>query len=139
MQRNIFALWAATATLPAFGEPAAAAPAVGVTGMLQVLLGLGAVLVAIFVAAWLARRLYRGPMLTGGQLRVLGGVSMGSRERVVLLQVGEKQLLVGVAPGRVQTLHVLDEPLQAAVLPAGPGGQFATQLGQALRRARPTE
>jgi flagellar protein FliO/FliZ len=36
---------------------------------------------------------------------------LGTRERAVLLQVGDQQLVVGVAPGRVQTLHVLDKPL----------------------------
>lgn len=138
MQPRYLVFAAAGVSLPALGEPASA-PTIGAAGMLQVLLGLGAVLVAIFVAAWVARRLYRGPMLSGGQLQVLGGVSMGSRERVVLLQVGEKQLLLGVAPGRVQTLHVLEEPLQATAAPSGPGGQFAVHLGQALRRSRPAE
>ncbi len=40
-----------------------------------------------------------------------------SEERVVLVQVGKQQLLIGVAPGRVSTLHVLDEPVtpQASV------------------------
>jgi len=30
------------------------------------------------------------------------------REKVVLLQVGKKQLLLGVTPGRIDTLHVLE-------------------------------
>jgi len=29
----------------------------------------------------------------------------------VLIEVGGKHLLLGVAPGRVNTLHVFDEPL----------------------------
>lgn len=44
-------------------------------------------------------------------LRVLGAVRVGAREKVVLLQVGEQQLLVGVAAGGVNTLHVLTEPV----------------------------
>ena len=43
-----------------------------------------------------------------------------------LVQVGNKQLLLGVAPGRVSTLHVLDEPVTTqttnnAVTPAADG------------------
>ena len=40
---------------------------------------------------------------------VLGGVSLGSREKAVLLTVDGRRLLVGVAPGRVQTLLVLND------------------------------
>jgi len=40
---------------------------------------------------------------------VIGGVSLGPRERAVLLQVGGTRLLVGVAPGQVRMLHLLDQ------------------------------
>ncbi|MEG7523045.1 MAG: flagellar biosynthetic protein FliO [Chromatiales bacterium] len=40
---------------------------------------------------------------------VLGGTSVGPRERVVVVKVDDIRLLLGVAPGRVQTLHVLDQ------------------------------
>ena len=77
----------------------------------QVLLGLLAVIAAIGASAWVGRRVLRVSAGAGGHLRLLGGLSLGPRERVVLIQAGETQLLVGVAPGRVQTLHVLAEPL----------------------------
>ncbi len=83
--------------------------------LLQMSLGLVAVLVAIVGMAWLARRFGRFQSPAGGILRILGGLSLGPRERVVLLQVGNVQLLVGVAPGRIQTLHVLGSaPASAA-------------------------
>jgi flagellar protein FliO/FliZ len=43
-----------------------------------------------------------------GLVTLLGGVSVGPRERVVLLQVDDARLVVGVAPGQVRTLHVMD-------------------------------
>lgn len=111
-------------------------------GLVQVIFGLIAVLALLLVSAWLLKR-YGGrlPGAGGGgggaALRVLGGVSLGARERAVLLQVGDKQLLVGVAPGRVQTLCVLDAP----VIPPGPAehhsvlapGGFAERLAAMLR------
>ena len=45
-----------------------------------------------------------------GDMRVISSAGVSQRERAVLLQVGEQQLLVGVAPGNVRTLHVFDEP-----------------------------
>jgi flagellar protein FliO/FliZ len=44
-------------------------------------------------------------------MKVLGGISVGQRERLVLVQIGSKQLLVGVAPGSVNHVMVFDEPL----------------------------
>jgi flagellar protein FliO/FliZ len=108
---------------------------VNMTSLWQLTLGMVLVLGLIISIAWLLKRSGRFQMAAGGGLRVLGGLSMGARERVVLLQVGETQLLVGVAPGRVQTLHVLDKPLesvhQAAAVPV-----FAEQLGRFLNKEK---
>ena len=104
------------------------------TSLWQLTLGMLLVLGLMLGIAWLLKRTGRFQMAAGGGLRILGGLSMGARERVVLLQVGETQLLLGVAPGRVQTLHVLDEPLQSArgAAPGLPG--FADQLGRILKK-----
>ncbi len=100
----VFVPWPATALA---ADPSA------VGGIAQTLLGLIAVLAAIVGVAWLLRRV--GSLPTGAQsvIRVLGGASMGARERVVLVQVGETQMLLGVAPGRVQALHVFAQPVVA--------------------------
>jgi len=79
--------------------------------LIQTTLGLLVVLGVIAVAAWAFKRFGHFQSGMQGKLKVVGGISLGSRERVVLLQVGDKQLVVGVAPGKIQTLHVLDEPL----------------------------
>lgn len=101
----------------------------------QLTLGMMLVLGLILAIAWLLKRTGRFQAAAGGGLRILGGLSMGSRERVILLQVGSTQLLVGVAPGRVQTLHVLGQPLDnPSVVDDGPGKSFGEQLGKLLNR-----
>ena len=80
--------------------------------LVQVLGGLGVVLAMVMVLAWLAKRVTHSRMSGTHGLRLLGGLSVGAKERIVLVQVGDTQLLVGVAPGSLQTLHVLDEPIQ---------------------------
>lgn len=117
-----------------------AAPGVDTAALVRLVVGLGVVLLLILALGWVMRRTGRFAGPASGQLRVIGGVSVGSRERVVLVQVGEQQLLVGVAPGRVQTLHVLDKPLEgqsgATGRPTGPDSQghpFAQRLRQMMQ------
>jgi flagellar protein FliO/FliZ len=79
----------------------------------RVLGGLLLVLAAIGTCAWLLRR--TGAVhTTGSPVRVLGGASLGPRERVVLVRVGATEILLGVAPGRVQRLLVLPVARNAA-------------------------
>jgi flagellar protein FliO/FliZ len=94
------------------------------------------VLALIAGIAWVLKRTGRFQMGAGGGLRILGGLSMGARERVVLLQVGETQLLVGVAPGRLQTLHVLEHPLPGTANPAQNSPGFPDQLGRLLKKEK---
>jgi len=132
----------APATLAAATDPAAAPAATGASiqeplamnNLLQLTLGMLAVLGLIMAIAWLLKRSGRFQVGSGGGLRILGGLSMGARERVVLLQVGETQLLVGVAPGRVQTLHVLEQPLEENESVAGAG--FSAQLASLLNKGK---
>jgi flagellar protein FliO/FliZ len=79
------------------------APAAGLT---QVTLSLLLVLAAVFVAAWLVRRV-RGLQRTrpGEGLAVLGEIAVGPRERVVLVDVAGRRVLIGVAPGSVRALQ----------------------------------
>jgi flagellar protein FliO/FliZ len=78
----------------------------------QLVIGLFIVLLCIVVLAWFAKKMNRFHSAADGSLKVIGGLSMGSRERIVLLQVGEEQLLLGVSPGRISKLHVLGTPLE---------------------------
>lgn len=102
-------------------------------------LGLLVVLSVFFLCVWGVRKL--SGLSVGGaeKMRVIGGLSLGLREKVILLQVGRKQLILGVTPGRIETLHVLegDDCLikeETVSAPAETG--FAQKLRQAIK-ARP--
>jgi len=113
-------------------------PPLAVENILQVALSLFAVVVLIGVIAWFFRRFGRMNSAICGELRVVGGISIGQRERVVVIQVGEEQLLVGVTPGRVQTLHVLTKNIaeQSATSTAG-HETFAVRLAAAMHKKAP--
>ena len=116
-----------------FASPAlAAAPAdVDAGGLLRVCLSLGVVIALILGAGWVLRRLQGGGVRAGRNLRCLESIAIGMKERVVLVQAGEKQLLIGVAPGNVRTLHVFDEPIAVATPNAvSPATAFKTVLAQ---------
>jgi len=76
--------------------------------MLNWLVGLLLVLGIFFLCVWSMRKVNGLVVNNADKMRVVGGLSLGMREKVVLLQVGKKQLLLGVTPGRIDTLHVLE-------------------------------
>jgi flagellar protein FliO/FliZ len=80
--------------------------------IMQLILGLLVVVLCILALAWFAKKMNRFQSVTDGSFKIIGGISMGARERVVLLQVGEEQLLVGVSPGRINMLHALNNPVE---------------------------
>ncbi len=93
---------------PRAAEPVATSPT---AGLVQVTLSLLLVLAAVFAAAWAVRRLKGFGRLAPGAIEVIADVALGPKERAVLVQVGKQQLLLGVASGSVNTLHVLSEPI----------------------------
>lgn len=125
-------------SLPAFAASNAVPPPPATTSLaslLQVLLGLGLVLGAIAATAWLLRRLAPGQVSASGSLRVVGGVAVGPKERVVLVDVGETRLVLGVAPGRVSTLHQMPRPTaEASPSPETVAESFALRLRGLLNK-----
>ena len=80
--------------------------------LLKVAGGLLMVIAAILASAWVYRRYGNVTPISNDALRVIGGISMGQKERVVLMQVGEEQILLGVSPGRIERLHVLENNIE---------------------------
>jgi flagellar protein FliO/FliZ len=126
----------ATSPIAHGADAPAAGGAVSVVGLLQVIVALAVVLAAIAVFAWLLRRWMPGTAAAGGLLRIVGGVMIGPRERLVLVEVGDTWLLVGVAANNVSLVHSMPRPAGAPApsMPAAHG--FARALRQALAGKR---
>ncbi|MBF8758338.1 MULTISPECIES: flagellar biosynthetic protein FliO [Pseudomonas] len=111
----------------------AAAPAAATPGSLggqlaQMVFGLLLVVGLIFALAWLLRRM-QGATPRGGQvIDIVGSRTIGPRDRLLLVQVGKEQILIGHSPGNIEALHVLAEPVEvpASARPATP--EFAQRL-----------
>lgn len=89
---------------PAYTPPPAA---INAGSLMQVTLSLLLVLAAIVTVAWLLKRMNLAQQGTGNFLKVIGSVAIGQRERVVLVEVGDTWLLVGVGPSQIRTLHTM--------------------------------
>ncbi|WP_207062437.1 flagellar biosynthetic protein FliO [Motiliproteus sp. SC1-56] len=98
----------------------------------QMLLGLVLVLVLIFALAWLVRRLGGTGGFGSRGFKVVASLPLGARERLVLVQAGSRQLLLGVAPGRVNLLHEYEQPLLEPSSPVAEGA-FSQRLREALK------
>ena len=121
MAVTAFAQTASPASGHPFAAPQVSAPSAppSVTGLGQVTFALLIVLAAVFAVAWLVRRMRGFGNRVGDAIDVLAEIPLGQKERAVLLKVGQAQILVGVAPGQVSTLHVLTEPIDLTKVPTG--------------------
>lgn len=83
------------------------APAISAGSYLQTGLALALIVAFLIGGAWLAKKLSGGKGFGQGGMKIIGGVALGPRERIVLIEVGEEWLVVGIVPGQIRTLHRL--------------------------------
>jgi len=104
------------------------------SSLLKVTGGLLLVIVAILGSAWFYRRFGNISPVSNDALKIVGGLSLGQKERIVLLQIGEEQLLVGISPGGINKLHVLDKPLELNQQKSTEKVPFSEQLNRAVKQ-----
>jgi flagellar protein FliO/FliZ len=99
-------------------------------GLASLSLAAGVVVVLLWAALWTLRRARpNGFAPRNEDCRIVRGLSLGPRERLYVVAVGGKQLVIGVSPGAVSLLCELGAPLPPAA-PAGAG------FADAIRKAR---
>jgi flagellar protein FliO/FliZ len=90
-------------------EPLASA---GMGGqVVQLVLGLLLVIGLIFLLAWVMRRVQQIVPRGGQVIKIMATQALGPRDRLVLVQVGGEQVLLGLTPGAITSLHVMKEPV----------------------------
>ena len=116
-----------------------ALPAVGVStgAFIQGLIGLVVIIGLLLVTLAALKRWggqFGGVSTTG--MKVISGLSVGTRERILLIEVGETWLVVGVTASQIRTLHTL--PKNSLPDFAGPENKpaFAQWLSTVMERKR---
>lgn len=125
---------AAETARPAYVPPPAAAVSSG--SVLQVVLSLFLVLAAVVVVGWILKRINLPQQGAGNALKVVSGVAVGQRERVVLIEVNDTWLVVGVAPGQVNALHSMPKGAlpSATSSTVGDDNKFQIWLKQVMEK-----
>jgi flagellar protein FliO/FliZ len=113
------------ASAPAPAAPAAAPPALqpapayssgpAAGSLLQTIVALCFVLGLLGVLAWAMKRY--GPKAQGGaaNLRLVGALNLGGRERIMVVEVGDQWIVVGASPGRINALATMPKQEGIAV------------------------
>ena len=124
------------ATTQAVAQAAqAASPADPGGSLWQLLLGLALVLALVIGSLWILKKLVAPRGESAGLLRVVAGAAVGTRERVVIVEIGSTWLVLGVAPGRVSTLA--EVPRQSVAPQAARPGPSGDGFPEWLRKLTP--
>jgi len=110
---GLLALLPATVAARSETEMPAALEPISSPYLLKLTGGLLLVVLLILALAWLVKRFNLNQQSGNGLIRIIAGLSVGTRDRILLLQVGEEQILLGLTPGRIEKLHTLAQPLDA--------------------------
>lgn len=104
--------------------------------VMQMIVALVAVLVMIAALAWAARRVQGGRARASTLLHAHASLSLGPRERAVLVEAAGEFLLLGVASGQVRLLHRYATPPPLPAPTSASAGDFLAQLRASLRASK---
>jgi len=84
----------------------------------------------ILFLAWLLKRMRLPALANQKGLSVVRQIVVGHKERIVIVQAGEEQFLVGVTAQSIQLISKLEKPLSQEEMATSP---FSNQLTQLLK------
>ena len=135
LQRIVTGSAALALTGVAVAAPEAPAPGLGGADLLSFAISLLVVVGSILAFGWLFARFRPGMNQGGEQIRVVAMRPLGPKDRLVVVEVGGQQILVGVSQGHMQNLHTLSEPLGESRPAENTVTGFASRLKAALKES----
>ena len=101
--------------------------------MVNVTLALMGIIGLIFALSWFVKRFNQGSFSANAHIKILSAMPLGTRERIVLIEAGGQQLLLGITSTNINTLHVFETPV---VVDSNEGGQsdFSRKLMSILQQ-----
>ncbi|MDY7578310.1 flagellar biosynthetic protein FliO [Herbaspirillum sp. RTI4] len=107
------------------------------TSLLTMLMGLAIVLALMAGIAWLLKRSGITRLQGTAIVKVVGGASVGTRERVMVIEVADQWIVIGVAQGQVNLLSTMPRgsatPAAEAASTAAPNN-FSAWLKQTIEK-----
>jgi flagellar protein FliO/FliZ len=126
--------------LPAAAQALPAAPSSpsSAGSLLQTTLALAFVLALLVGLAWLLKRYGPKSMGSSSAVRLVGSLSVGTRERILVVEVGEQWIVVGASPGRMNALATMPRQQQDEIAdhpqPGLAGANFAEWFKQTIEK-----
>jgi flagellar biosynthetic protein FliO len=81
--------------------------------VVQIFISFLVVIGFILLMAWLLRRTGRLGHGDGQIIKIVSSISLGMREKIMVVEVGTEHIVIGVAPGQIRTLHILEGEMEA--------------------------
>jgi len=108
------------------------APPLSVGSVAQLALSLAAVIALILAVSWVLKRMKLGAVHGRGEIAIIDQLALGPRERIVLVRVGESQVLIGVGTGGITGLTPLATPI--SIRNPADSAAFADRLRDFMKR-----
>ncbi|MBE0363711.1 flagellar protein FliO/FliZ [Pseudoalteromonas ulvae UL12] len=108
---RVFIAFATFVSLPVWAQSAPA------QNLMSVAMSLALVIVIIICLAALVKR-FTPNMPTMDEFKVIRSIPLGSKERLLVVEIDNKQHLLGVTPHAINYLYELENPLAAKEMPA---------------------
>jgi flagellar protein FliO/FliZ len=76
-------------------------------GIFQILIVLLLVLGLMVGAAWLLKKFNASGITSQGEVKIVGGVAVGNRERIMVVEVADQWIVVGVTSSNISALSTM--------------------------------
>lgn len=107
---------------------------ISISYILQILSSFIAVIIFILVIAWLMKKSGRFGVSGNKVINIVSSMSLGMREKIVVVNVEGVNIVIGVAPGQIRTLYVLgDSPSKEEIASDQAGGGFGRIMGNFIK------
>ena len=103
-----------------------------VSSLAQLTLSLLLIVALILAISWVLKRFKLAGPRSRGDLAVLDQLTIGPRERILLVRVGDRQVLVGIGAAGMVGLTPLATPIELGGSPDAP--VFADRLREFIKR-----
>ena len=129
------AMFCAVPAMASIGDATQGAPdmPVGLSELLGLAGSLIMVVAAVVVVGWLYAKSQGVRGAANDAISIVATQALGPKERILLIEVGGKQIVLGMTSQQVQTLHVFDEPVVAGEQPPTNITAFSDRLRTAIR------
>ncbi len=102
----------------------------------EVFLVLMGIVTLIFFLAWGVRRLGYAGLQTTQHLSVKACLPLSTKEKLMVIQVGDQQVLIGVSPNTISHIVELKEPLPMTETESSPmATSFANSFSHYMKRS----